>query len=73
MRFVNISNYLKKIEGGKYWLVIPKEWDKITISREEYLSIKWELTYKEMMFENHRVMLRFPRWNYSQQMRYDIK
>jgi hypothetical protein len=43
------------------------------ISREKYLGIKWELIYKEMVFENHWAMLRFPRWNYSQQMGNDIK
>jgi hypothetical protein len=72
MRFVSIGNYLKKIRG-KYWLVIPKEWDKLMISREEYLSIKWELIYKKMVFENHWIVLRFPIWNYSHQMRYDIR
>jgi hypothetical protein len=38
------------------------------IRREEYLGIKWELIYKEMVFENRWVVLRFPRWNYSQWM-----
>jgi hypothetical protein len=35
----------------KYWLVIPKEWDKLMIPREEYLGIKWEFIHKEMVFE----------------------
>jgi hypothetical protein len=43
------------------------------ISREEYLGIKWELIYKEKVFENHWVVLRFSKWNYSQQMRYNIR
>ena len=43
------------------------------ILREECLGIKWELIYKEMAFENRWVVLRFPRWNYSQQMGYDIR
>ena len=38
------------------------------ILREECLGIKWELIYKEMVFENRWVVLRFPRLNYSQQI-----
>jgi len=43
------------------------------IPREECLGVKWELIYKETVFENRWVVLRFPRWNYSQQMEYDIR
>jgi hypothetical protein len=50
------------------WLTIPGR-DKLMIPREEYLGIKWELIYKEMVFANHWVVLRFLRWNYSRQMR----
>ena len=47
MRFISFSDYLlaTDLEKGKYWLVIPKEWDKLIIPREEYLGIKWELIY----------------------------
>jgi hypothetical protein len=71
MRFISFSDYLLAIdsEKEKYWLVIPKEWDKLIIPREEYLGIKWELIYKEMVFANRWVVLRFSRWNYSWQMR----
>ena len=53
MRFISFGDYLVAIdsEKGKYWLVIPKEWDKLMIPREEYLAIKWELIHKEMVFE----------------------
>ena len=70
MRFISFGEYLLATyaEKGQYWLIIPKEWDKLIISREEYLGIKWELIYKEMVFENHRVVIRFPRWNYSRQI-----
>jgi len=43
------------------------------VSREKCLGIKKELIYKEMVFENRWVVLRFPRWNYSQQMGKDIR
>ena len=66
MRFISVSEYLPENEKEKYWLVISKEWDKLMIPREEYLGIKWELIYKEMVFENSWVVLRFSRWNYSQ-------
>jgi hypothetical protein len=29
------------------------------IPRKKYLGIKWELIHKEMVFENHWVVLRF--------------
>ena len=71
MRFISFGDYLLATdsEKGKYWLVIPKEWDKLMIPREEYLGIKWELIYKEMVFANRWVVLRFSIWNYSWQMR----
>jgi len=71
MRFISFGGYLLATdsEKGKYWLIILKEWDKLMIPREEYLGIKWELIYKEMVFANRWVVLRFPRWNYSWQMR----
>jgi hypothetical protein len=50
MRFISIGNYLSENER-EYWLVILKEWDKLKIPREEYLSIKWEMIHKEMVFE----------------------
>jgi hypothetical protein len=31
------------------------------IPREEYFGIKWELIYKEMVFANRWVVLRFPK------------
>jgi len=67
MRFISFGDYLlaTDLEKEKYWLVIPKEWDKLMIPREEYLGIKWELIYKEMVFANRWVVLRFPKWNYS--------
>jgi len=67
MRFISFSDYLLVTDSKKekYWLVIPKKWDKLIIPREEYLGIKWELIYKEMVFTNRWVVLRFPRWNYS--------
>jgi hypothetical protein len=34
-----------------YWLVISKEFDKLMISREECLGIKWELIYEKMVFK----------------------
>jgi hypothetical protein len=68
MRFISVGEYLPENKNGKYWLVIPKEWDKLMIPREEYLDIKWELIYKDMVFENRWVVLRFSRWNYSQWM-----
>jgi hypothetical protein len=67
MRFISFGDYLlaTDLEKEKYWLVIPKEWDKLMIPGEEYLGIKWELIYKEMVFANRWVVLRFPKWNYS--------
>jgi hypothetical protein len=73
MRFISVGEYLPENKKGKYWLVIPKKWDKLMIPREEYLDIKWELIYKEMVFENRWVVLRFSRWNYSQWMWQDIR
>ena len=70
MRFISFSDYLLATdsEKGKYWLIILKEWDKLMIPKQKYLDIKWELIYKEMVFENCWVVLRFARWNYSRQM-----
>jgi len=63
MRFISFSDYLLAAdsEKEKYWLVIPKEWDKLIIPREEYLGIKWELIYKEKVFANRWVVLKFSR------------
>jgi len=54
MRFTSFGDYLlaTDLEKEKYWLIIPKEWDKLMILRDEYLGIKWELIYKEMVFAN---------------------
>jgi hypothetical protein len=54
MRFISFGDYLLAMdsEKEKYWLIIPKEWDKLMIPKEEYLGIKWELIYKEMVFAN---------------------